>query len=90
MHRIAKQSATILVYMAHNDSGHGYFSNRSRHRLTLITSNRSPEKTICVTGLVPLADSRLSQSRNSIQRNSPSELRMTSMTGKAYSIQCRT
>ena len=23
MHRIAKQSATILVYMAHNDSGHG-------------------------------------------------------------------
>ena len=88
MHRIAKQSATILVYMAHNDSGHGLLQQPLPPPPN--AHHRSPAKRICVTGFVPLADSRFSQSRTSIQRTSPSELRMTSMTGKACSIQCRT
>src|SRR6185295_6277320 len=44
-----------------------YFPNaRSRHRRTLITSNRSPSKTICFTVFLPLSPSRFSQSRTSI------------------------
>ncbi len=59
------------------------FSNRSRHRRTLITSKRSPSKMICLTGFLPLSVACFSQSRTSIQRTSPSELRITSITGNA-------
>src|SRR6185295_11863580 len=48
-------------------------SASSRHRRTLITSKRSPLKSICFTGFLPLSLSRLRWSRTSIQRISPSE-----------------
>jgi hypothetical protein len=47
-----------------SDESAGYFlppsgvappNTRSRHRRTLITSNRSPAKTICYTGFLPLS-----------------------------------
>ena len=59
----------------------------SRHRRTLITSSRSPSKTICFTGFLPLLLARFSQSRTSIQRTSPSEFLITSSTGNACAIQ---
>jgi hypothetical protein len=42
-------------------------STRSRHRRTLLTSNRSPSKKISFTCFVPLSLARFSQSRTSIQ-----------------------
>jgi hypothetical protein len=53
----------------------------SRNRHTLITSKRSPVKMIWVIGLLPLPLSRLRYSLTSIQRISPSDVRITSITG---------
>jgi hypothetical protein len=57
-------------------------SAASRHRRTVITSNRSPVKIICLTRVLPLSASTRRYSRMSIQRVSPFESRITSITGK--------
>jgi hypothetical protein len=47
-----------------------------RHRRTLITSNRSPAKTICFTVFQTLSLARFNQSRTSIEWASPSDFRV--------------